>query len=130
MSTEVEVVRRYVDAWASGDLAGALAMYSDDFTLHYFGSNPLTGAHSGKPAALAALGTLTATTQRAMVGVDAVLGGDGYGSFIAREVFHAAPDPTEVRRVFLYRVENDLLVECWVFDEAQALIDDLLSSLS
>ena len=102
-------------------------MYSDDFTLHYLGNNPLTGTHQGKPAALAALGTFTATTQRALVGVDAMLGGDGYGAFIAREVFHAAVDPREVRRVFLYRIEDELLAECWVYDEDQPLIDELLS---
>lgn len=103
-------------------------MYSDDFTLHYLGDNPLSGIHRGKEAAMAALGTFTATTQRAMVGVDAVLGGDGYGAFIARERFHAADDPSDIRRVFLYRIENELLAECWVFDEEQALIDKLLRS--
>ena len=127
MASEVEVLRKYVDAWSTGDLAGAFAMYSDDFTLHYLGNNPLTGIHEGKEAALAALGAFTVTTQRAMVGVDAVLGGDGYASFIAREVFHAAAEPREVRRVFLYRIENDLLAECWVFYEDQALIDELLA---
>ena len=126
--TESEVVRAYLDAWTSGDLAGAFAMYSDDFTLHYLGNNPLSGTHVGKDAALAALGTFTATTQRAMVGIDAVFGGDGYGGFIARERFHAAEDPADVRRVFLYRIQDDQLAECWVYDEQQALIDRLLSS--
>ncbi len=130
MAAETDVIRKYLDAWSSGDLAGVMAMYSDDFTLHYLGSNPLTGTHEGKPAALAALGNFTAMTQRALAGVDAVLGGDGYGAFIAREVFHAAPELTEIRRVFLYRIEGDLLAECWVYDEDQPLIDRLLSSAS
>lgn len=124
---ESDVIKAYLDAWTSGDLAGALAMYSDGFTLHYLGDNPLSGIHKGKEAAVAALGTFTAMTQRAMVGVDAVLGGDGYGAVVARERFHAADNPSDVRRVFLYRIEDDLLAECWVFDEEQPLIDELLS---
>ena len=128
MADERDVIQAYLDAWTSGDLAGAMAMYSDDFTLHYLGDNPLSGIHRGKEAAMAALGTFTAATQRAMVGVDAVLGGDGYGVFIARERFHAADDPSDVRRVFLYRVRDSQLTECWVFDEDQPLIDKLLRS--
>ena len=127
MTAEGDVVRAYLDAWTSGDLPRALAMYSDDFTLHYLGDNPLSGTHSGKEAAVAILGMFTATTQRAMVGIDGVLGGDGYGAFIARERFHAAEGAPEVRRVFLYRIQHDLLAECWVYDDQQALIDQLLS---
>ena len=54
-----EAVARYAGAWAAGDRAGVVASYHDDFTLHYFGGNPLAGMHRGKQAALATLAEVT-----------------------------------------------------------------------
>ena len=39
---------RYASAWLAGDRAALVASYHDDFTLHYFGRNPLAGIHRGK----------------------------------------------------------------------------------
>ena len=84
MAGDSDVVRAYLDAWTSGDLPSALAMYSDDFTLHYLGNNPLSGTHSGKEAALAALGTFTRTVRRPY---------DMYGPLLCSESRDASPRP-------------------------------------
>ena len=47
-----QAVDRYAGAWLAGDRAALAACYHDDFTLHYFGRNPLAGDHTGKAAAL------------------------------------------------------------------------------
>src|SRR3954468_18682758 len=38
-----QAVTRYANAWLAGDRATLTACYHEDFTLHYFGSNPLAG---------------------------------------------------------------------------------------
>ena len=64
MTTAGSVVRAYTDAWLAGDLMTVLDLYHDDLILHYGGSNPLTGDHHGKDAALTALLTVQEKTQR------------------------------------------------------------------
>lgn len=115
-------VRRYADAWAAGDLAAVIDAYDEAFVLHYFGRSSLAGTHVGRDAALAALATATTTTERELVAIDDVLGGDGYGAIVARERLR---DVGEVRRVLLYRTVDDRLAECWLYDEDQRAIDDL-----
>lgn len=47
------------------------------------------------------------------------------GSIVARERLSREGEVAEVRRVFLYRVEGGMIVEFWLFDEDQPLIDRL-----
>ena len=75
-------VSRYAAAWLAGDRETMLASYHDDFTLHYFGRNPLAGVH-GKTA--------------------------------------------EVERLLVYSVRDELLWQCWVYDQDQALVDTFLA---
>jgi ketosteroid isomerase-like protein len=49
------IIRAYCDAWQRGDVAAIFALYSDAFTLHYFGRSPMAGDHVGKAVAVAAL---------------------------------------------------------------------------
>ena len=68
-----ESIRRavsgYAAAWLAGDRQAMLASYHDDFTLHYFGRNPLAGIHRGKPAALAILAEVTRRSKRKLSGI-------------------------------------------------------------
>jgi ketosteroid isomerase-like protein len=119
----IDVVRRYAEAWAANDLAAVLAMYHDDFTLHYFGESPLAGDHVGRDAAIAALMQATQRSGRQLDVIEDVLGGDKFAAIIARE---GVGDPVKkVRRIFLYTVRDDQLAECWLFDEDQRFIDHL-----
>ena len=68
--TEPEaVVRAYTDAWLAGDLAAVVDLYHDDLVLHYGGAHSLTGDHVGKDAALTALLTVQARTERVPLAV-------------------------------------------------------------
>lgn len=117
------VAERYARAWLDDDLEGILGCYADRFTLHYFGSNPFTGAHVGKDAALAVLLEVGARAPRALVAIDDILTGPGSAAILARENISVGDVTTEIRRLLRYRVEGDQFVECWLYEEDQALID-------
>lgn len=125
-----EVLRRYAEAWAAGDIATVLDAYHPDFTLHYFGTSPLAGTHRGKDAALAALGEATARTDRQLIEVVDVLSGSDLGALVVVERLGTGDDAREVRRILLYRTEHDALAECWLYDEDQAFVDRLWSAPS
>lgn len=120
-------LERYAAAWLANDLAAIVACYHDRFTLHYFGSNPLSGAHVGKRAALETLAAFGRLTGRRLVSVVDIMAGANRGVILARERLGRADAAREVERVLVYRVEEGLLAECWVHDADQAFIDALLT---
>jgi len=117
-------VRRYAAAWAAGDTAAIIACYGEGFTLHYGGSNALSGDHVGRAAALQTLAAFSQRTGRQLVRIVDVMAGAERGVVIAREAL--GPDRVEVERVLAYRVEDGLFAECWVLDADQPLIDRLV----
>jgi uncharacterized protein len=117
------VAERYRDAWTSGDLTGILDCYADDFTLHYFGSNPFSGDHVGKDVAITTLLTVGAKAPRQLVAVDEVLAGPDAAVIVARERITVDGETHEIRRVLRYRIAGDRFAECWLYEEDQALID-------
>jgi len=129
MSQNAEIhdaVTRYAQAWAAGDTAAIVACYGDGFTLHYGGSNALSGDHVGKLAALGTLAEFSRRTNRSLVRIVDVLAGDARGVVIAREALGPADARVEVERTLVYRVEKGLFAECWVYDQDQPLIDRLV----
>lgn len=119
------VLRSYADAWLASDLEKVLASYHDDIELHYMGESPLAGTHRGRDAAFAALGQASVRTSRKLIAVEDVLVGDSLGALIAVE--ELGEPPRRARRVLLYRVQDEKLRECWLFDEDQRFIDGLWS---
>lgn len=117
------VAERYAAAWAADDLSGILDCYADEFTLHYFGSNPFTGDHVGKEAAFAVLLAAGACAPRKLIAVDEILAGPGAAVLVAREEIQVDGTAEVVRRVLRYRVTGDQFTECWLYDEDQDLID-------
>ena len=128
MSTSDEtaqVLRAYAKAWLASDLEKVLASYHEDIELHYMGESPLAGTHKGRDAAFSALGQASVRTSRKLIAVDDVLVGDALGALIAIE--ELGDPPQRVRRVLLYRVQDEKLRECWLFDEDQRFVDHLWS---
>jgi hypothetical protein len=112
-----------VRAWQDGDLEGLLGAYADDVVFHYFGTTDVAGAHVGKAAAVEAMVTVSTRAQRELLEVVDVLVGDELGALVVRERLVRGEDEADVRRVLVYRVEGEQIVECWLHDEDQALID-------
>jgi uncharacterized protein len=79
-----QAVTRYATAWLAGDRPALAACYHEDFTLHYFGSNPLAGDHSGKMAALTILAEVTRRTNRKLLGIIDIMAGPERGALHCR----------------------------------------------
>lgn len=118
-----EVIRRYCDAWSRGDLAALVDCYHDDFTLHYFGQNPLAGDHVGKPAALMAMAQVQQRTNRRLLEITDAVAGRNRGVVLARERFERDGQTRDFDRVLVYRIEDGKLRECWIYDEDQRAVD-------
>ncbi len=122
-----QAVTRYASAWLAGDRAALAACYHDDFTLHYFGSNPLAGDHRGKMAALAILAEVTRRTNRKLLGIIDIMAGPERGALLVRERFERDGKAEEFERLLVYAVRDGLLWECWVWDQDQAAVDAYLA---
>ena len=119
-------VSRYAAAWLAGDRPALADCYHDDFTLHYFGRNPLAGEHSGKAAALATLAEVTRRTNRKLLAIADIMAGPERGALLVRERFQRGKT-ADVERLLVYAVRDGLLWECWVYDQDQALVDAFLA---
>ncbi len=122
-----QVVTRYAAAWVAGDSPSVRDCYHERFTLYYGGSNPLSGVHRGKAACLVVLEEFRKRTRRKLIGVDHIMAGPQRGSVMVREQFSDGGKTTDVQRLLVYSILEDRLHECWVYDQDQALIDQLLS---
>jgi uncharacterized protein len=120
----IAVLERYRDAWTTGDIATMFGLYADDFILHWNGSNPYSGTHHGKDAAIAALSAFTQKTGRKLIGVTNIMADADKAIMIARENLAGR----EVDRTLVYRTDGQKVVECWVLDADQAYIDSLLNT--
>jgi ketosteroid isomerase-like protein len=127
MTESARVVRAYTDAWLAGDLATVVDLYHDDLVLHYGGSHSLTGDHVGKDAALTALLTVQARTDRVPVAVLDVMASDEYATAWVRERWTVDGVDQELTRVLVYRVADGKLAECWLYDTDSALVDRALA---
>ena len=119
------VLSTYAKAWLASDLEKVLASYHEDIELHYMGDSPLAGTHRGRDAAFTVLAQASVRTARKLIDVEDVLVGEALGALIAIEDLG---DPARrVKRVLLYRVQDEQLRECWLFDEDQRFIDSMWS---
>jgi uncharacterized protein len=120
-------VSRYASAWLAGDRAALAACYHEDFTLHYFGRNPLAGDHAGKAAALGILAEVTRRTNRRLLAIVDVMAGPERGALLVHEHFERDGRTAEIERLLVYTVRDGLLCECWVYDQDQTLVDVFLA---
>ncbi|WP_159276677.1 nuclear transport factor 2 family protein [Variovorax boronicumulans] len=122
------VVQRYAQAWAANDLKAIVDCYHDEVVFHYFGRSPLAGTHRGKAACLAVLKQVKERTNRRLVAIRDVLAGEHFGLIVAVEQFEHQGRPVELERQLRYAVKDGRLSECWIYDEDQRWVDEVLSS--
>ncbi|MES2249048.1 MAG: nuclear transport factor 2 family protein [Pseudomonadota bacterium] len=122
------VVQRYAQAWAANDLKAIVDCYDDEVVFHYFGRSPLAGTHRGKAGCLAVLQQVKARTNRRLVAIRDVLAGEHFGLIVAVEQFEHQGRPVELERQLRYAVRDGKLSECWIYDEDQRWVDEVLSS--
>jgi uncharacterized protein len=118
------IIKRYCEAWKKSDLPTMLGLYHDEFVLRYFGRSPLAGEHRGKAAALGVLAKVQKLTNRQLLEIRDVLASDDHAIVIARERFERDGMRLEANRIFVYRIRDGKLGECWVYDEDQRAVDE------
>jgi uncharacterized protein len=121
------VLERYADAWLKGDMKTIIDSYHDDVVFHYAGRSPLAGAHRGKQACLAVLKQVSQKTNRKLLSIRDVMAGNELGVIIAIERFGEDGDFVQLERLLRYRVRDDKLCECWIYDSDQELVDRFYS---
>src|SRR4051812_43163926 len=99
-----QAVSRYASAWLTGDRAALIACYHEDFTLHYFGRNPLAGEHSGKVAPRTMWAEAPRRTNRKLLGIIDILAGPERGALLVRERFERDGNTAEFERLLVYAV--------------------------
>lgn len=120
------IVERYAQAWLDGNIETIVASYHDGITLHWFGNNVLSGDHVGKEVALQALAQFSALSERKLVSIINVTTGPERSILIAREMLGKGAMRKEVERVLIYKVKDNLLFECWVYDQDQSFVDSIM----
>lgn len=126
-AANLQAVEQYVAAWRGGDRAALRDCYHEEFTLHYFGRNPLAGDHVGRTAALTTLAEVSRRTNRRLIDIVDVMAGPHRALVIAREAFERGSLRAELERALVYTVKDGKLHHCWVYDGDQALVDRFLA---
>jgi uncharacterized protein len=120
-------IRRYCEAWSTGDVPTIIDCYHDDLVLHYFGRSPLAGEHRGKAAALAVLARVQQLTSRRLLEIHDVLVSENHAGVLTREQLERDDRRLETRRVLVYHIRDGKLVEGWIYDDDQRAVDELWS---
>ncbi len=128
--SDVDVVRRYCDAWLAGDTLAVLSLYHEDLTLVWPGRHPFAGTHVGSQAAIEALLAVQELTNRVPVEIVDVLEGSSRSAAVVVERWtretDGVPETLEHRRVLEYTVVDQKLHTCRVYESAQADVDEWL----
>jgi ketosteroid isomerase-like protein len=121
------VVRSYCDAWLAGDVAALFDAYHDDVVLEWPGRHRLAGEHRGKDAALTALITLQASTDRTVLRVHDVAVGERSVVALVAERWTRNGVTLELDRALEYTVADGLILSCRIYESDQAAVDEWLT---
>lgn len=123
-----KAIETYALAWEKGDIPALLSCYHPDFTLNYFGRNALAGRHPGKAASVRILGEMRQRTDRKLKAISALLVGGDKAAMVTRESLNSKGQSVEVERLYLFTVKGEQLLECWVYDQDQRQMDELIGA--
>ena len=117
------VISRYVAAWQAQDLATVLDCYAEDVTAHYGGTSPFAGDHHGREAFVAVLAATAVTSARRLVTVDQLHDDGDRGAVFVTEAVTVGSTEHVVQRALRFRVAEHRIVEVWLFDLDQHVVD-------
>lgn len=129
----IELMRRYLDCWARGDVDAATEFWADDVVLYAFGRGPLSGVYRGKKAYRGYVDRLWELTAKSggkviLVKVHGNLADDERAVNLIRVRFERpGRDPVEFDRTTVFVIRNGKIVEEKVFDQDQYAFDEFLA---
>jgi hypothetical protein len=120
-----EVMTEYAAAWERDEPEAAFAWYADDVVMRLPGRSSEAGVHEGKPAVVAAITALLDRTADHSAEVDVLdrLTSSSRVALLLREAVTRGPDRLELRRVNVYTVRGDRIVEIDIFEANQYEVD-------
>lgn len=119
MEKRIEKVRQFYTALAQGDFETVGALLSDDLVWHQPGKGALSGVYSGKQNVFAHLGRM-AQLSNGTFAIDQVDYVTENGDLVVAAIGFAVSanrHSMEMRGVDLFRFDNDLIKEVWLFSE-------------
>lgn len=121
-----EVLAAYGAAWERGEPEAAWAFYADDVVMRIPGRGALAGFHEGKAAVVAAIQALLARTDDATVDLTVIdrMSSPERVAMMVSERVRRGTEELEFRRVAVYRVLDDRIVDIDIFDADQYGVDE------
>jgi len=120
-------MRQYLEAMRSGDREAAFGHYAEDIVGHVPGRSSRAGELRGKDAVV---GYIRAVVAHASEGVEVdlidMLASEERVALIVRERLRRDGRTLDMRRVNVYRVEGEKIVEIRIFEADQYAVDEFL----
>jgi ketosteroid isomerase-like protein len=121
----MDVFDAYNAALIKGNFAGVFAAMADDIKWHQPGRNPLSGVVAGKQALGEHLGKFAAKSNGTFKVLTNWVAGNG--CFVAASVNfvaeHGNGDKLDMNGIDLFKIENGLIQEVWLFSAEQDIED-------
>ena len=123
------LMRAYIAAAQAGNWERAYAFFAEDMSFRIPGRSRFAGEHRGRQTAIDYIETARRIAHQGDVTVELVdmLESRDRVALIVRERFHLEDRQVEIRRANVYRIENDRIVEIWIFEADQYEADALLA---
>jgi len=129
--TAVEVMTNYIAAMSRGDFESGLDYFADDIVGYVPGRSPMAGERRGRAAVEGYIRDVMAHT-RGEVSVELLemLVGERHVALMVLERLGDDEHRVEIRRVNVYRVENDKIVEIRIFEGDQYAMDEFTTAMT
>jgi uncharacterized protein len=116
-------IARYANAWLAGDRMAIVECYDENIVAHYGGTSAFAGDHQGRTRFVEILLDTSSRARRTLIGVDQIHDDGDSGALFVTESIEIDGATTHINRALRFRVANDRIVECWLFDQDQHLLD-------
>ncbi len=120
-----EVLAQYAAAWERGEPEAAFNWYAEDVIMRLPSHSRDAGVHVGKPAVIAAINALLDRTADHSAEVEVLdrLTSPSRVALLLREVVTRVDERLELRRVNVYTVRGDRIIDIDIFEANQYEVD-------
>ena len=130
MHPNEQLARRELEVLEAGDLAGLGELYTDDFVLHYPGSNPLSGEHRTFPEFLAKVRGLMGEDGTVTRELHDAFGSDDHAVQLLSVTANARGRSHTWQATVVMHVRDGKISEGWISIRDQYALDEFLNSLA